>query len=1565
MRQLDAVKRLVARGSAVDTIRACNELTAAMGTDSRKMDEVCAADGHLALLQLLKQHQVRPVVLVAIFGTLSRTFGDTLRPLKPAERILECAAAVSRGIVEILRLHKTHSELQQFGCSMLSILASCSVATRECLADSGAAEVSIAALRLPADATMSLQLRALKVLSSLSLPCVMASHSQLVSPPEDSSPRLQREAVAIVRSDAVELAVDVLRQSAAVAGQIEIVAAGFLYQLTSLPGAQERLVAAGVPEAMLATLASAASRGFADLQLAGTAVHALHHLLAVDAASTRRAAALGAIEAIVAAAQACVKRNAWASAGMCWAIAAFARCSELVPRCLQAGAMVVAILALRYHPTIAQVSLPAATAALELTTAITALRDRGDDGDAEAAAAVRALSPDKLLPAPSAIKGCIDALARNTVDHAGDAAAASSAVVPLCRLLTESVAKPRKPRRIEMAEEAGLVPALLRALETHIRNAAAVEAAAACMSSIFDAAERTILTCVPDEVEPLQALLRCLKHALRARDEVLIARALIKYQRDLTIARPCARLLVACSTHAPAPEVAAPAAWKDLLALQPQLGAAVAAIIRLETARGAAAEEEDALAEERAEGANVFQRLFSRYHSKRRASGLEVALVLLEALIRRSALADGGDLEPCRISKATANSWVDAVVEAMRLRMNDAEESLEIAAAALRVLAMLLPVGAAALSRVRGTPSPLLPPAAAALLSPALFEQVLRALEIHNAHSSSLALLQPAVRLLTFQLQRRPGIAEAIASARRLAQCAIDFFSRAVSDVVLSRSGLPQGELAEALGLRPRTDIFETAAACRLLTLALSCGYGDCEDFMNEEYLRASAGSDSEASASEDGDDDDADSPSDSSDSSTASDSDSEESRGGSGDDEPTLNADTAIALLCGLLRAQLEELKAAEQPSAASCGPAAHAGSSRDFDRCADKDGPAVRRGSDLQRTAPVAEADRVAAAGAVTGDAVAATVAVAGSDVKGVKEEGGHAGAGAAGTQSHSGAASASAGYQLLLDGCDALAAVAASLRTVTLQRNGHATAHEAARVLLKVLLQMKPHATTWQSQSGQPHALQALQVVAAACAALRNLAAHPACRGFLIKRGALVAATAVMQAVSNSNLKGKPAGSAGAIDCATAEGTDLPATSGSLAAGDSGGALAAKPAVAAAGAGLTAAAAFTCSGAGSITTPSDAATASSGEAPAAILMDALSCELEGEIAADAAAVERQMVSLRQSIAATQEHLQVLDGQLSELAARQRQVVTERAASLLPAEQAALDAELAALDAREPLLRALRATAAASLATLQGTLDEMRQTMHRAAAAQAHREASAAQARRESEALRDPFAATAARVRVVAAAAGLLRNVCASPEHRVPVAAAPGVVAALIAVTRSCAAPRHAAADSTPPAAPYFVAGPDTELAWAACGALFGLACEPANCGQLVDAGAVAAVSGLATAAEGRLLADARIAWAACGILLKLAKAVPVSAWPPDADVQPQAVAVGASGQASCASGDSAVSTVLSARGDSSTVAVAGAGGLRLVDSVRRLLHDALRLHADDARVVSAARAAHAALS
>lgn len=128
-----------------------------------------------------------------------------------------------------------------------------------------------------------------------------------------------------------------------------------------------------------------------------------------------------------------------------------------------------------------------------------------------------------------------------------------------------------------------------------------------------------------------------------------------------------------------------------------------------------------------------------------------------------------------------------------------------------------------------------------------------------------------------------------------------------------------------------------------------------------------------------------------------------------------------------------------------------------------------------------------------------------------------------------------------------------------------------------------------------------------------------------------------------------------------------------------------------------------------------------------------------------------------------------------------------------------------------------------------------------------------------------------------IAAAGCSALRNLAAAPDAtlrrglvavgavRACVAAVSECDAAVEEKRRSAVEARDAGFDD-----PLLKQDEDTaeQLAWATYGALFALACEPANCGAMLREGAAEA----AVAVLRRHMRSWRLCWACCGVLLRL---------------------------------------------------------------------------------------------
>lgn len=178
----------------------------------------------------------------------------------------------------------------------------------------------------------------------------------------------------------------------------------------------------------------------------------------------------------------------------------------------------------------------------------------------------------------------------------------------------------------------------------------------------------------------------------------------------------------------------------------------------------------------------------------------------------------------------------------------------------------------------------------------------------------------------------------------------------------------------------------------------------------------------------------------------------------------------------------------------------------------------------------------------------------------------------------------------------------------------------------------------------------------------------------------------------------------------------------------------------------------------------------------------------------------------------------------------------------------------------------------------------------------------------------------------------------------HRRAVAATPDLLDSLLEAVQRCTGSvrDEGQAYGFPPLRAFRILAKDNGILWSALGALFALACEPANCAGLLEAGSVQLLC--AAVREEPLAA---IAWAACGVLLKLASSASASA-------------------SAAADAPSAVGAEAASAG--ATGAGGSAGSLRRRGrdhDAGELLASLMRMHSGDVRVTRAARAALAVLA
>lgn len=373
----------------MESVRACNELSICLKSPSNLLP-FREAGGQLTLLILLRQHRDRQGVAATIVECLVRSSGEQPPAAGEDAWPAELLGPAARAAVDVLLLYPHHVELQHHGCTLLSRLSH-SNAGCDAVADAGARAAVTAALKRYGSTVAQIECPCLHILSKLSQPW---AHMPAVVLHHHSSPRLQAEAGLILASEAVELAVQALGRvasasSSAPAPNTPLVALGacqLLLNVSTTPGGRDRLlgsdavivliaflsgtvdVRAAHPHESAAASAHVAAPGGSRLKdmlgAVGAAVFALGSLAASDAAVARRLAAAGAIECVIRVIEAGAQREARAATAACLAVAAFLRCSDLVPQCIAGGAIRMAAAALQMHHNDATAAGAAAEALL-------------------------------------------------------------------------------------------------------------------------------------------------------------------------------------------------------------------------------------------------------------------------------------------------------------------------------------------------------------------------------------------------------------------------------------------------------------------------------------------------------------------------------------------------------------------------------------------------------------------------------------------------------------------------------------------------------------------------------------------------------------------------------------------------------------------------------------------------------------------------------------------------------------------------------------------------------------------------------------------------------------------------------------------------------------------------------------------------------------------------------------------------------------------------------------------------------------------------------------------------
>lgn len=172
LRLLEAVKRMASgRGAAIETMRTCRQLASCLEGSTSSVAAVIDADGHLALLGLLRQYYDRVGPAIDVFRCLTALAADSASATRSRGlRAPDVVAVACRAVAELLRHHPGHADLHASGLALLCLLCASSAG---CIAaaESGATELALAGVR-------RCEKPALELLVSLSVPAVKANHAQ-------------------------------------------------------------------------------------------------------------------------------------------------------------------------------------------------------------------------------------------------------------------------------------------------------------------------------------------------------------------------------------------------------------------------------------------------------------------------------------------------------------------------------------------------------------------------------------------------------------------------------------------------------------------------------------------------------------------------------------------------------------------------------------------------------------------------------------------------------------------------------------------------------------------------------------------------------------------------------------------------------------------------------------------------------------------------------------------------------------------------------------------------------------------------------------------------------------------------------------------------------------------------------------------------------------------------------------------------------------------------------------------------------------------------------------------
>lgn len=188
--QIDNIKKLArSRCTALVAIRACQDFKAFVDTTPGSVAQLIAADGHVALLTLLRQYRDRQGAAVAILGCILAACRSGLRPAEeqrktgPVRSWLSIAdagptvwprdfvGAASRAVADVLQLYPASENIAARGCRILELLYNGGdVGSRTAMANAGIRDAVVGAQKKHGARFDQVSLSCFSVLAPLSTP---------------------------------------------------------------------------------------------------------------------------------------------------------------------------------------------------------------------------------------------------------------------------------------------------------------------------------------------------------------------------------------------------------------------------------------------------------------------------------------------------------------------------------------------------------------------------------------------------------------------------------------------------------------------------------------------------------------------------------------------------------------------------------------------------------------------------------------------------------------------------------------------------------------------------------------------------------------------------------------------------------------------------------------------------------------------------------------------------------------------------------------------------------------------------------------------------------------------------------------------------------------------------------------------------------------------------------------------------------------------------------------------------------------------------------------------------